>query len=333
MIKKITHTIYEILFSAEKLHLIKRTISYLKCYFLLRRINTKNAVAISLIEHIGDIIANEPISREIKKMYPESTIIWFVRPTYKSLLQFNPSIDKVITVNCLTVWILIKRKFSFKAFYDLHFNGRTCNKCMISLKKENVNDTVTGSNYFQFGGLLDAVCLHNNITVSDKHPKIYLPNSIIAKVSKILPEEYIVIHCKSNEDIKDWETEKWNQLVTILLSNFKYTIIEIGTRKLVNIENKKYKSYCGKLTILESAAVIKNAKLFISIDSGPAHMANAWNTPGIILLGEYYFGMKDYNPYTGNYRDSGNGKLIYSKARVKDITVDDVVNAVEEFVN
>lgn len=311
-------------------HLLKSRVSYLINYYELRIssfLNKKNKlVAISLIEHIGDLIANEPLSREIRKKHPTSTIIWFVRKPYKELLKYNPNIDKVFTVYCLTTWIKIRDKIKFEAVYDLHFNGRSCNTCYCPLIKENTDDSINGTNYFNFGGLLKAVSLHNKIEASDTTPLVYIPSGIINK-GKIYNqrEDYIVVHCSSNELIKDWEDCKWNDLAQKIIADYKYHVIEIGMNNKIKIDSDFYHDLCGKLSILESAEVIKNAKLFIGIDSGPAHMANATGTPGLVLFGEYYFGMKNYNPFSGNYGLSKRCRLVYSDNLVKDISVENVI--------
>lgn len=318
-------------------HLFKSRVSYLINYFKLLFSSSlnrnKKLVAISLIEHIGDIIANEPISREIRKKHPTATIIWFVRKSFKELIKYNPNIDKVLTVYCLTTWIKIHEKIKFEAVYDLHFNGRSCNNCHIPLKKENVDDSINGTNYFNSGGLLKAVCLHNKIEVSDTIPQMYIPLKIINKSKFFIPDaNYVVVHCSSNETIKDWDIEKWDQLVRKIIDDFKYHIIEIGTHSIINIESNLYHNLCAKLSILQSAVVIKKAKLFIGIDSGPSHMANAVGTPGIILLGEYFFGMKNFNPYSGNYGSLENCHIIHSSDIVKSITVDSVIKNMEELL-
>ena len=285
----------------------------------------KKLVAISLIEHIGDIIATEPISREIRKKYPGAKILWFVRKPYRELLLYNPNIDKVITIYCLTTWIRIRNKHRFEAIYDLHFNGRSCNVCFRPLKKEAVDDSVNGMNYFNFGGLLKAVCIHNKIEVLDTNPQMYIPPRVIRRSEKFIPVgNYIVVHCSSNELIKDWEHDKWNQLVTILIKEYSTHIIEIGTKNNISIESIYYHNFCGKLSILQSASIIGKAKAFIGIDSGPAHMANALGTPGVVLLGEYYFGMKNYNPYSGRYGSLDGCHLVHSDSSVKNISVDNV---------
>jgi heptosyltransferase-3 len=311
-------------------HLIKSKASYIINYYRLlciQYLKGKNLiVAISLIEHIGDIIANEPISRELRKKHPSSYIIWFVRKPYKELLKYNPNIDKVLTVYCLTTWIKIREKIKFEAVYDLHFNGRSCNQCHVALKKENVDDSVNGTNYFSYGGLLKAVCLHNKIDVSDTIPQMYIPLKIINSSRIFIRyENYVVVHCSSNESIKDWDNNKWDQVVKKIIDGYKYHIIEIGTSNMINTDSDFYHNLCGKLSILQSAVVMKYAKSFIGIDSGPAHMANAIGTPGVVLFGEYYFGMKNYNPYSGEFGSLKKCRLIYSESSVKNIPLESVI--------
>ena len=89
------------------------------------------------------------------------------------------------------------------------------------------------------------------------------------------------------------------------------------------------KSICGELTILESAEVIRRAKLFIGIDSGPAHLANALGTPGVILMGSY-LGFERYIPFSGHYGDGSNARLIFTDGPACLIDVNDVVQATYE---
>jgi heptosyltransferase-3 len=235
----------------------------------------------------------------------------------------------VYTIFCLTTWILIQKKFHFDKVYDLHFNGRTCSICKCSLNKENVDDSINGTNYLTYGGLLKAVCLHNKIEVMDSIPQMYIPEKVISGSAKFVPKvKFIVIHCMSNETIKEWDVEKWSRLVTNIMDEYKIKVVEIGYRSKLNIQSDNYHNLCGKLSILQSGVIIKKAMLFIGIDSGPAHMANALGTPGIILIGEYYFGMNNYNPYSGNYGSLNKCRLIHSNSTVKEISVETVLQKI-----
>lgn len=319
-----------------KVHKFLSYISFSKLYISLTIIKLfkKNVIGICLIEHIGDIIANEPISREVRRKHPKSIIIWFVRNPYKTLLKYNPAIDKVYTVNCLTSWIWLKERFTFEAIYELHFSGRACNVCNLPLIKINSDTPISSQNYLNHGSLLKAVCLDNKITVEDEFPKIYIPKKYFTSIQKkISLTKYIVIHCNSNETIKDWGKDNWEELIEQIISEYQYSVIEVGIKSSLTCANPVYYNYCGKLKLLETAALIKNASLFIGIDSGPAHMANASGTCGIVLLGEYYFGMKNYNPYSGNYALGRKCRLVYSAESVKKNSVEVVLKNINNLLN
>jgi heptosyltransferase-3 len=48
------------------------------------------------------------------------------------------------------------------------------------------------------------------------------------------------------------------------------------------------------------AKIISGADFFLGIDSGPTHIANAFEIPGLILLGDFK-NFKNHMPYSGAY--------------------------------
>lgn len=291
-------------------------------------------IAIGLIEHMGDIVACEPVSRYLKSEYPDSHIVWCVREEYKELIDSNPYVDETLVVNCLTEWIYLKENGIFDKVVDLHIHNRICPICNVKLKNINGNTVVTGENYFYFGSLLSAFCRSAGIPVLDGKPNVYIPDTIVEKVNSLkLPEQYIVFHCTSNEKAKDWDERKWIELSKYIMKKYKIPIVEIGTNSVLGKSEIKFINLCGKTSILESAEVIKRAMLFIGVDSGPAHLANAVETPGIILLG-HYRNFKRYIPFTGGYADEENARLIYNDfGPAYEIPLEKVIESADEFLN
>jgi ADP-heptose:LPS heptosyltransferase len=80
------------------------------------------------------------------------------------------------------------------------------------------------------------------------------------------------------------------------------------------------------LSILETAEVIRRASLFIGVDSGPAHMANAMGTPGVVLLGRYE-AFDQYMPYTGRFAREEAARVIQWPEPAREIPVDHVFDA------
>ena len=82
---------------------------------------------------------------------------------------------------------------------------------------------------------------------------------------------------------KQWPVEKWIELAQKLSKN--YTIYLLGAPsdtdkcELIVNSNPNIINLAGKLTFLESTALISNAKMNFVNDSAPLHMASATNAP------------------------------------------------------
>jgi hypothetical protein len=150
-----------------------------------------------------------------------------------------------------------------------------------------------------------------------------------------LPNEFIVFHCLSNEYFKDWADDKWLELVRRLKTVWGGSIVEVGTKScLAERAPSQVINLCGRVSIMESAEIIRRAKLFVGVDSGPAHLGNAVGTYGIVLLGDYK-AFRHYMPFTGDYASGRNATLLYAQAGpARQIRVDrvfrEIMRAVEK---
>jgi len=282
-------------------------------------------IVIDLTEHFGDIVACEPVSRYIRRKYPDAYILWSVRKPYRELIDNNPNIDETLVVYCLTEWILLTKKYLIDETIELHFNGRVCPLCKVPLVNLNGNRDITAENYYTFGSILSAFCQCAGLPILDEQPRVYIsPHAVNAIDSMKLPENYIVVHCTSNEIARDWSHSKWQNLSKRLIDKYHIHIVEVGTKSILEaLDSVYYIDLCGKLSLLETAEVIKRSRLFIGVDSGPAQLANAVNTYGIILLG-HYRAFKRYLPYSGGYGSGTNATILYEDGPASNIEVDRV---------
>ncbi len=290
----------------------------------------RESVLIGLTEHFGDIVACEPVARSLKEKYPGARITWAVREPYRELIDSNPNIDETLVVDCLTEWILIAESGTFDEVVDLHVNGRICPVCGIPLRKKNGRPEVNGENYFSFGSLLDAFSLGAGVSVREKQPRVYITDSAARRVRELpLPERYAVFHCESNEKDKDWPASKWAQLYSFMANELGIPVVEVGTRPV--LPGGGGINLCSQLSLLETAEVIRRSALFVGVDSGPAHLANATRTPGVVLLGRYR-AFSRYMPYTGCYAEgvSVAGILFNENGPASEIPVQRVMEAVRK---
>ncbi len=280
-------------------------------------------IAVILVEHLGDIVACEPVSRYLREIDPSAKIIWFVRNEYRELVDYNPSIDFVLPVHCLTEKDYLKLWCRFDRVYDLHFLDRWCAMCGCqsnhsALEKEEGNE-ITLRNFYSYGNILQSMSRHAGLPPLNEKPNVYITERAISRVDELhLPTNFVVFHCSSNTPEKEWPKERWGKLADSL-SAYGCGVVEVGLEPtLDDLGLKSYTNATSTLLILETAEIIRRGKIFIGIDSGPAHLANAVGTYGIVLLGSY-LGFKKYNPFSGNYGDGTNATLLHVEGAVANI--------------
>lgn len=288
---------------------------------------------ILLAEHFGDIVACEPLIRALKEQQPTSKIFWIVKPAYKELLTFNPNVDVIIEEFSVFYSMLLAKYHPFDQFHNCHLSGlRRYDYLRTSLKNPlALSLDIRTDNYFNHGNILEVFAKVGNLPINNISPKIYIPQAVIDKIKGFqLPAKFIVIHCHSNYSPKDWQIYHWEKLVEDLIDNFGFSIIEIGLKSTLKVYHSAYYNVCGRLSLLETAQLIKDAKYFIGIDSGPAHFANAVGTQAFLLFGKLG-DFENYMPYSGDYQANKNVKYIIKEGSAcSELSYDEVWNVVSE---
>jgi len=189
----------------------------------------------------------------------------------------------------MTEWLLLWGSGVGATVWDLHISGRPCPRCGVSFHKPGPPGRITYETYYDHGSLLTLNCLAAGIPPLADGP-VFAPYAAASAMVDgfALPQRFVVVHCKSNETSRDWSVERWRDLVGWMTGALELDVVEIGTAPhVIGQDGQRARSLCGQLSIMETAEVIRRARLFIGIDSGPAHLANAVGTPGVVLLGQY----------------------------------------------
>jgi ADP-heptose:LPS heptosyltransferase/GT2 family glycosyltransferase len=209
-------------------------------------LNIKN-ILIKRNEANGDVLVAAAVAPALKKKYPGCKILFHTR--CKEIVENNPFIDRIIDD------VEVSERL-FQVFYNL----------------DMVYESRPYTNLLQ--SYADAV----GVNIEDC--KTHLT---CTPISLPITKEYVVIHAgKTAWTGRDWEENKFSEIAQKLLSQGK-NVVCIGTKSdgLVpcNIDLR------GKTTINQLATVMKNAKLFIGIDSFPMHVAQTFDIPGVCFFG------------------------------------------------
>lgn len=250
-------------------------------------------IFLSLIQHMGDIIACEPAARLIKRLHKGATLTWVVSHRYAELVRYNPAVDAVMEVACLGDWVKTKPHLT-DTIYDLNVNHNVCiNCCGLQLHKSGPGTEVTCNNWYDFGPLLPTFLQGAGLPPVSDAPVFWRKPSGIAIATDLLGRPYVVIQPASNDVKRNWEQSKWQQLCDWLRA-LGYQVVEVGL-EASGIQGVRY---FKSRDFHDIACLISGAAAFIGVDSGFAHMANAYRIKSVLIFGKFRH-WTHYFPYTG----------------------------------
>jgi ADP-heptose:LPS heptosyltransferase len=305
------------------------------CLLRLRAwLTGRKLVVIELPERLGDIIACTPFAGRHRRENPRDLIVWAARSAYTDVLRGNPDLDGLLPLYCITDWILLRNLLCLAdKTYDLSIPPKYCEKCWRWCVKGDTPWNVNSMNYFDFGTLLSAHSRAAGFPLDEGEPSVPINERAPGRVDRLgLPNRFVCVHTKSEDNSKDWRSAHWNRLIDHLNDVYGMSVVEIGLcSPLARKEDGGYHNICGLTSIAESVVLIRRAALFIGIDSGPAHLANAVKTPGIVLLGRHRV-WDQYMPYTGFYADPRNCRIVRHSGPASELPLGSCIIAIDEFL-
>jgi heptosyltransferase-2 len=283
---------------------------------------------------LGDaVMASGWINRLIEYYKPEKSVIF---GSFVATELFKNQFDEVI---------IDDRKHRFKQFFNLpnvdlfiSFRGSLYSK-LIGLKARKY---FTFDNKFS-GHMVEKYSKYVNNIINEN--KIYSPK--LEFTPKVFDKPTIGINPGATYgSAKRWYPEKFAEVG----NSFKdYRLIifggpgeeDIAKDIEKNLTHPYFINLCGKLSIKELCEYIGGLKLFITNDSGPMHIAAAYNVPIVAI-----FGPTDYtetSPWSNNYKIvSKNLECAPCKKRecpikthecMKSIEAEEVIKAAKELLN
>lgn len=244
---------------------------------------------------IGDIVHSTVISEAIKGTHADYQIHYLTKDIYAPMLENCPSIDKVLVFNN-NIWETSKELRKEK--YDLVIGLSNSIKIfllslLITPKKvvfKGSKGTSWVENYFYTAQkVIKDLKLPNRLVFKNNSDSL---EKLSAELNKY-PKPHIIVNPGRNtnnaRDGRVWNITKWNELIEKIHNNYGGTIFVTGTKSEINfhkpLENSSTILLSGKYNLKESCEILSLADLVISVDSGPIHIASAYNIPTLAILG------------------------------------------------
>jgi heptosyltransferase-2 len=263
---------------------------------------------------LGDLILTTPLVESVKKLYPESYLSIITKPFGKEVFKNNPFLDELIIFNKknMSNWQLIKKLKRKK--YDIAISPHRSHRASYSLflaripkrigfDKAGFSFLYTDTVPHRFDGTHEIVRNLNLLKVLpeydeskiQRNPNLYLDDEedVFYKNFHLKNKNYITVAPGSKWATKRWTVEGFAELINELI-NRKEVVVLIGSEEdreyadeiLKKVEKKsEVVNIIGKTNLRQSFSIIKHSKILISNDSAPVHMAVAFNTPVVEIMG------------------------------------------------
>ncbi len=281
-------------------------------------VNNIQAMKILIIRFssIGDVAQALSIPGFLLEADPKTEVHFATRADLAPLAQNNPFIQKVWPLDKGTgisgLFRLIQqlRRERFTHIYDAHNNLRSflIRLCIPSPKKlvrpmfrfKRLMLLKFHVNLFEkpFSGqrdLIQPLAKWNYNFKLPKIPQIFLNQATVdeafAILSKFSLQEYYVLVPSATYELKRWPISHWQRLIEI--NSEKKFVVLAGKDDSFTAHLDVFKNVInltGKTTLLQSAAVIRNAIAVVSNDTGLLHIAEQLGKPAIALMGPAPFG-------------------------------------------
>ena len=257
---------------------------------------------------IGDVILATSLIETLKSEFPDLDIHFLLRKGNETLLQNNPNVSKVM------IWDKIVNKYQDlsriirdirRERYDVVFNLQrffstglittfSGAKLNVGFNKNPLSIFFGKSKIHKIGeGLHEIdrnVTLVEDFTNRPAHrPRLYT-DQVNKEVKQYQMEPYICMAPSSVWFTKQFPESKWIELIKSLRSDYKiYLLGGPGDKEMCNriisvCGREGVQNLSGKLSFLESAALMKGAEMNYVNDSAPLHMASAVNAPTMAIF-------------------------------------------------
>ncbi|MDP2176708.1 MAG: glycosyltransferase family 9 protein [Bacteroidota bacterium] len=263
-------------------------------------------ILIIKLDEIGDMATSTHVFESLKKSYPNAHISVLCKSFVKTMLQYDPYIDELITEKETNY-------SSYQLIVELRGNWNTLlksilSKAQIRLSRAEVRFKNKGNQLHEVETNFEIIkpVLDKNILVTK--PKLYFSdkeNHVVddfLKVNNI--NKYAIFHIGARKKLRQWPIDRF-ALIADFMFQKNISVVFVGTkddeeeimkaRELMKCQSYSFTSH-PDLSVL--SALCSKAFFYIGNESGPLHVAACFDVP---IIGLYGPGVPNvFYPYSKN---------------------------------
>jgi heptosyltransferase-2 len=278
-------------------------------------------VLIIRFSSFGDIVQCSSVVELISQKYPDAVIDWVTRSEFDYLVKLNHDVNTVWSFNKklgfkgLIDLGLKLRALDYDHVYDAHNNLRSSLLSLMMRSKifsrpnwlTRPKDRLKRVLLFTFRintfprpfkgiNSYRAPLMKWGITPNQDAKLVtwdFNPQAL-EKVDPFLKNKKTIILVPSAAwEMKRWPLPLWKKLISIM-PDYKFVVLggkeDHFCEELKEIDPARVENLAGKLSLVESCAMISKSELVISADTGLLHVADVMGVKALSLMGPTAFG-------------------------------------------
>jgi heptosyltransferase-2 len=269
---------------------------------------------------IGDVIWHLPFIRAIAAGAPGGKVTFLVPPTShaRELLAAEPAVANVVYfqhagselrrgINLMRLAALLRRN-RFHTLWILDRTVRPAIAAWLAAIPERIGLGLGPQRWFITNPGIDQSHFHDlpmdwlaalmqamDVPLPTREPALRVPEATLTAIAGKFsgrPRPWIVLGLGASHPDKDWPDGHWAELLARLRRLTNGTVLLIGgdarvlraNDLIARSDGAQAINACG-LSVIEAAALLHYADLFIGTDSGPMNIAAATGTDAFALFG------------------------------------------------
>ena len=271
------------------------------------------------LKRIGDLILTIPAIETLRGNFPDARLTLVVSSECAALLPAVSNVDRILlarrNLRDLTLFLAVAGE-KFDCCVDFTRNDRSaCLAFLSGAVKRIVSYRVRDQSERRARVYNDFVTVRmRDMHTVDYHLallgplgirdvsrtlRLELPQTAHEKANALRRDSningpYVIFHPGSARAEKFWEPQRWADAIDHARSNSRISAVLTGGRSKLEQEHlgeirsklrQPAVDLSGKTDLLTLAALIAEARLLVTVDSAPMHLAAATQTPQVILFG------------------------------------------------
>ncbi|MBI3189373.1 MAG: lipopolysaccharide heptosyltransferase II [Ignavibacteriales bacterium] len=282
-----------------------------------------NKILIIRLSSLGDIVLTSPLVRSLRSRFPRAQIDFLVKEQYADLVKFNPNLSSVIEMRLgdwdeLQTLVNQVQSEKYDLLVDLHNSLRSryirilskARRRVIVNKRSVARFMLVNFKWNFYDGIIPVTeryletCAPFGPRGDGNGPEVFIPEqtieTMVSYVSKFKLERYKLVFGfapSAKHFTKRWLPERFIELGAYAAKELNAKVIIFGGKEeatacedisqMINMQvgAPASESVAGKISLIESIALLDYCQLVVSNDSGMMHLAQARNRNLVAVFG------------------------------------------------